>query len=86
MRRRGRGEVGDLLLFLEDIVDHVASYVVNGGDMKDFENASLVCKQFFVIFQRRLLRYHISFSLSSLLLPPAPPPPLSFLSLSNTSS
>eukprot|EP00026_Physarum_polycephalum_P006314 Phypoly_transcript_06356.p1 GENE.Phypoly_transcript_06356~~Phypoly_transcript_06356.p1 ORF type:complete len:404 (+),score=67.21 Phypoly_transcript_06356:59-1270(+) len=39
----------------DEIVENIASHIIRTGDVKDFSNASLVCKQFFVVFQRLIL-------------------------------
>ena len=41
----------------DEIVESIAFNIISTGDVKDFASASLVCKQFFIVFQRQFLWY-----------------------------
>jgi hypothetical protein len=44
-------------LRIDEIVENLAVNIIRTGELKDFLNASLACRQFYVVFQRALIWY-----------------------------
>lgn len=44
-------------LYIEEILEHIASYLIHIGNIQDFVHTSLACKQFYGCMQRQLDRY-----------------------------